>query len=107
MTFLFTLLLVGQRLQEGDDGFLLRCCKTEIAYLAGHVGRILGCGPAGAGYVAGVVKVDDVLKALEVAIVAISLHEAGIRSLVNIAKCRYLKFPEFRFVNRCDEASDL
>src|SRR5665811_157906 len=40
---------VVQRLQEGDDRRLLRRCQTEIAYLAGHVGRVLGCGPAGAG----------------------------------------------------------
>ena len=99
MTFLFTLLPVGQRLQEGDNSLLLRGCQTEIAHLAGHIGRILGCGPAGAGYVAGVVKVDDVLKALEVAIVPISLHEAGVRSLVNIAKCRHLEFSEFRFID--------
>jgi hypothetical protein len=107
MTFLFTLLPVGQRLQEGDNSLLLRGCQTEIAHLAGHIGRILGCGPAGSGYVAGVVKVDDVHKALEVAIVPISLHEAGVRSLVNIAKCRYLEFSEFRFINRCDEAGAL
>src|SRR5450759_5653886 len=48
-------LRVVQRLQEGDDRSLLRRCQTEIAYLAGHVVRVLGCGPAGAGYVARVV----------------------------------------------------
>ena len=76
---------IGQCLQEGDDRRLLHRCQTEVAHFAGHVGCVLGCGPAGAGYVAGVVKVNDVLKALEVAIVAISLHEAGVRPLVDIA----------------------
>src|SRR5450830_757747 len=90
---------VVQRLQEGDDRRLLRRCQTEVAQLAGHVGRVLGCGPAGAGYVTGVVEVDDLLEALEVTIVPISFHEAGVRTHVNIAKCRYLEFSEFRFVN--------
>src|SRR5450759_3540784 len=48
---------------------------------------------------------DDILEVLEVTIVAICLHEAGIRPPIDIAKCRYLKFSKFRFVNRCAEAS--
>src|SRR5450830_1127017 len=91
---------VVQRLQEGDDRRLLRRCQTEVAHLAGHVGRVLWCGPAGAGYVAGVVEVDDVLEALEVAVVAIRLHEARVRPRVDVAQCRHLEFSEFRFVDR-------
>ena len=60
-----------------------------------------------ASHIAGIVEMDDILEALEVTIVPISLHEAGVRSLVNIAKCRYLKFSEFRFLNRCDETGTL
>src|ERR1035437_3604781 len=90
---------VVQRLQEGDDRRLLRRCQTEIAYLAGHVGRVLGCGPAGAGYVAGIVEVDDLLEALEVAVVAVRLHETGARPCVDVAQCRHLEFAEFRCVD--------
>src|SRR5450830_2046200 len=90
---------VVQRLQEGDDRLLLRRCQTEVAHLAGHVGRILWCGPAGAGYVAGVVEVDDVLEALEVSVVAVRLDEAYVRPRVDIAQCRHLEFSEFRFVD--------
>src|ERR1039458_8265049 len=93
-------LRVGQRLQEGDDRLLLRRCQTEVSHLASHVGRVLGCGPAGAGYVTGVVEVDDLLEALEVAVVAIRLHEAGARPCVYVAQCRYLEFAEFRCVDR-------
>src|SRR5674536_350786 len=70
------------------------------AQLAGHVGRVFGCGPAGAGYVTGVVKVDDLLEALEVAVVAVCLHETGARPRVNVAQCRHLEFAEFRGVDR-------
>src|SRR5450830_1626181 len=93
-------LRVAQRLQEGDDRLLLRRCQIEIAQLAGHGGRVLGFGPAGAGYAAGVVEVDDVLEALEVPVVAVRLHEAGARPRVDIAQCRHLEFSEFRFVDR-------
>src|ERR1035437_8616768 len=91
---------VAQRLQEGDDRRLLRRCQTEVAQLAGHVGRVLGCGPADAGYVTGVVKVDDLLEALEVAVVAVCLHETSARPRVNVAQCRHLEFAEFRCVDR-------
>src|SRR5665647_2016547 len=91
---------VAQRLQEGDDRRLLRRCHTEVAHLAGHVGRVLGCRPAGAGYVTGVVEVDDLLEALEVAVVAVRLHEAGARPRVDVAQCRHLEFAEFRCVDR-------
>src|SRR5450756_795589 len=90
---------VVQRLQEGDDRRLLRRCQTEVAHLAAHVGRVLGCGPAGAGYVTGVVEVNDLLQALEVAVVAVCLHETSARPRVNVAQCRHLEFAEFGFVD--------
>ena len=84
---------VGQCFQEGDDRLLLRRCQAEVAHLTSHDSRALGCGSVGAGYVAGVVEVDDLFEALEVAVVAVSLHEAGARRVSRLSSVGTLNLP--------------
>src|SRR5450759_5869032 len=73
---------VAERLEEGNDRLLLHRGQAEVAHCAGvHGGGVLGgrprhALPSGTGDVAGVVDVDDLREALEVAVVAVGLDEA-------------------------------
>src|SRR5450759_739062 len=96
---------VTERLEEGDDRLLLHRRQAEVADFAGvHGGRVLRCRPrhalpSGTGDVAGVVEVDDLLEALEVAVVAVGLDEARVGPPVDVAQRRHLELAELRRVD--------
>lgn len=92
------LITVGEGLHEGHQGVFFGIGELQVAQLGGvHGERQFGLGPAGhlfaggAGRaggenVAGVVEVDDLLQALEVAVVAEGLDEVGRGLLVHVAQ---------------------
>src|SRR5260370_41205582 len=98
------LVVVGQRLQEGDKVILFQICQLKVAELfLVEVAGIFGWRPAHdlfAGVsclapgqnVARVVKVNYLFEALEVAVVHVGLHEVGCRTHVDVAQRGYLEF---------------
>ena len=92
-----THIAVSKRPEEGNNVVLLLIRKAEIAAMRIQVLWSLGCRPARnlLGWIAGrafrqrvscIVEVNDLLEALEIAIVAISLHKIRSRPLVDIAQ---------------------
>jgi hypothetical protein len=90
---------IGQRLEEGDEVILLLTGEAEIAARRIEVLRSLRRRPARdlfpcrttfafGEHISRVVEVHDLLQALEIAVVTVSLYEIGSRTLVDVPQGR-------------------
>src|ERR1019366_7577656 len=92
---------IGEGPQERDDGKLLPVVQSKIPHLdcvdvVGHFWRR----PSRAGNVPRVVEVNDLFQRLEVAVVAVRLHELPGWPQVDVAQGWDLMLAPFRHVNR-------